>query len=79
MVEISEEVYRNRRNMQNTNDIMRPNDRDKDQARHASTDMAIRRSRVEIGLVNHAQDITPSLASTNTGRGGLRHKMDSED
>ena len=30
--------------------------------------MAIRRRRVERGLVNHAQRITPSLASTNTGR-----------
>ena len=37
-----------------TNDVMRPNDRDEDQARRAGTDMMIRQSRVEKGLVNHA-------------------------
>ena len=51
-----------------TNDATRPNDKDEDQARHASTNMAIRQGRVERGLVNHAQGIMPSLASTNTCR-----------
>ena len=51
-----------------TNDFTRPNDRDEDRAKCASTNMVIRQSRVERGLVNHPPGNTPSLASTNTGR-----------
>ena len=37
-----------------TNDVTRQNARDENKARKASTDMSIRRSRVESGLINHA-------------------------
>ena len=51
-----------------TNDVTRPNDGEEDQVRHADTNMVKRQSRVVRGLVNHTRGITPSLASTNTGR-----------
>ena len=42
--------------------------RDEDQAKRVGTDIVIRWSMVERGLVNHKQGNTQSLASTSTGR-----------
>ena len=49
-------------------EVMRKNERDKDKARRACTDMLIRWKRVRRRLNNHARRTTPSLASTNPGR-----------
>ena len=51
-----------------TNDAMRQNNGDEDKTRCAGTNMLIRQSRVERGLVNHVGRTTPSLASTSTVR-----------
>ena len=47
-----------------TDDVMRKNDVDKSKARHACTDVSIRRRRAGKGLVNHARRMVLSQAST---------------
>ena len=48
-----------------TDDVMRQNDGDEGQAKHAGTMLVIRRSVVERGLVNHPRGNMPSLSSTS--------------